>query len=45
MGMEISERELNKKVKTIGNVQMKEDERMFLALGKNLRIQNEDWKK
>ena len=45
MGMELSETELNKRVKTIGNIQMKEEERMFLALGKNFRIQNEDWKK
>ena len=45
MGMELSETELNKRVKTIGNVQMKEEERMFLALDKKFRIQNEDWKK
>ena len=45
MGMELPETELNKRVKTIGHVHMKEEERMFLALGKNFRIQNEDWKK
>ena len=45
MGMELPETELNKRVKTIGNVQIKEEERMFLAFGKNFRIQNEDWKK
>ena len=45
MGMELPETELNKRVKTIGHVHMKEEERMFLGLGKNYRIQNEDWKK
>ena len=38
--MELPESELNKSVKTIGHVHMKEEERMFLALGKNFRIQN-----
>lgn len=45
MGMELTEAELEKRVKIIGNVEMKEEERIFLVLGKNFRIQNREWKK
>ena len=43
--MEFTEAELEKRVKKIGKVEIKEEERMFLALGKNFRIENRKWKK
>ena len=45
MGLEFIEGELEKRVKIIGNVKMSEQERMFLALGKNFTIENKEWKK
>ena len=45
MGTEFTEAELEKKVKKIGRVEIKEEERMFLALGKKFRIENRKWKK
>ena len=40
--MEFAEAELEKRVKKIGKVEIKEEERMFLALGKNSELRTEN---
>ena len=45
MEMDLTEEELNKRVKVIGKITVEEEEKRFLALERNFKIENRDWKK